>query len=241
MALAPDVVLANAPPAVLAVRKISATVPVVFVAVTDPVVLGLVQSLARPGGNTTGFTSAEVALSAKWLELLMEMAPTVKRVGVLAPPANLGAEAQIAVIQKAAPSFKVEVSRIDVGKPAEIEAGIKALSDSANAGLIVSRTAETISVRETIAALAVRYRLPAVYPYGTNVASGDLASYGPDERDSLRKAAVYVDRILKGEKPADLPVQVPTAYELAINLSAAKAIGLTLPPSLVARADEVIE
>jgi putative ABC transport system substrate-binding protein len=239
--LAPDVVLVNSPPSVLALQKINRTIPMVFVGVTDPVVLGLVQSLPRPGGIITGFTSAEVGLSAKWLELLKEISPSTKRVAVLGPTKNPGAEAQFSAIQSGAASFQVELSRIDVSDPGKIERGINALASSAGGGLIVDRTAEAISARNAIIALAAKYRLPAVYPEGFCVTNGGLVSYGPDIRDDFRKAAEYVDHILKGVKPADLPVQVPTKYVLAINLKTAKALDLSVPSTLLARADEVID
>ncbi len=239
--LSPDVLFANAPPAALALQKLTDTIPIVFAAVTDPVILGLVQSLARPGGNVTGFTSAEVALSGKWLELLKEMAPNVKRVAVLAPPSNLGAQAQIGAIQAVAPSLQVELSRVTVGELGAMERAVRALADASDGGLIVSRTVESFAARDSIISLAAKYRLPAIYPDQVFTAGGGLVSYGVDLVNEVRKAAGYVDRILKGEKPANLPVQVPTEYKLAINQKTAKALGLSLPPSLVARADEVIE
>jgi len=239
--LSPDVLLTNAPPSALALQKATVTIPIVFAAVTDPVLLGLVEGLARPGGNITGFTSAEVALSGKWLELLKEIAPNIKRVGIFAPPSNLGAQAQIGAIQGIAPSLKVELSRVIIGQPSEMERGVSALATSTDSGLIVSRTAEAFVARRAIISLAAKYRLPAVYPDRVFISSGGLASYGTDIVDDFRKAAGYVDRILKGEKPADLPVQVPTKYELAINLKTAKALGLDVPPTVLARADKVIE
>jgi putative ABC transport system substrate-binding protein len=239
--LSPDAILANAVPSVLALQKASRTIPIVFVAVTDPVLLGLVKSLARPGGNITGFTSAEVAMSGKWLELLKEIAPDLKRVGIFAPPSNLGAQAQIGAIQAVAPSLQVDLSRIVVGDPGEMERSVSGLASSANSGLIMSRTVETISALDLIISLAAKYKLPAVYPYRDCITRGGLASYGPDIVTDYRKAAAYVDRILKGEKPVDLPVQVPTKYELVINQKTAKALGLTLPPTLLASADDVIE
>jgi putative ABC transport system substrate-binding protein len=239
--LSPDVMLANAVPSVLALQKASHTIPIVFVAVTDPVLLGLVESLARPGGNITGFTSAEVAMSGKWLELLKQIAPDLKRVGIFAPPSNLGAQAQIGAIQAVAPSLQVELSRIVVGDPGEMERSVSALASSANSGLIMSRTVETISALDTIISLAAKYRLPAVYPYRDCITRGGLASYGSDIVNDYRKAAGYVDLILKGEKPAVLPVQVPTRYELVVNQKTAKALGLTLPSTLLATADDVIE
>jgi putative ABC transport system substrate-binding protein len=239
--LSPDVLLSNGPPSALTLQKATSTIPIVFAAVTDPVLLGLVESLARPGGNITGFTSAEVALSGKWLELLKQIAPNVKRVGVFAPPNNLGAQAQIGAIQAVAPSLNVELSRVVVGEPGEMERGVSTLASSADSGLIATRTAETFVVRETIISLAAKYRLPAVYPDRIFISGGGLACYGVDLIDHFRKAAGYVDRILKGEKPANMPVQVPTKYELVINQKTAKTLGLNIPPALLATADEVIE
>jgi putative ABC transport system substrate-binding protein len=239
--LSPDVLLANTTPAVLVLQKLTDTIPIVFAAVTDPVILGLAQSLARPGGNITGFTSTEVALSGKWLELLKEIAPDVKRVAVFAPPNNIGAQAQIGAIQAVAPTLQVELSRITVGDLGAMEPAVKALAGVLNGGLIVSRTAETFTVRDSIISLAAKYRLPAVYPDQVFSTSGGLASYGSDLVNDFRKAAGYIDRILKGEKPADLPVQVPTEYKLVINQKTAKALGLAIPSSLIARANEVIE
>src|SRR6516165_5219747 len=197
--LSPDVLLTNAPPSALALQKATVTIPIVFAAVTDPVLLGLVEGLARPGGNITGFTSAEVALSGKWLELLKEIAPNIKRVGIFAPPSNLGAQAQIGAIQAVAPSLKVELSRVIIGQPSEMERGVSAFATSTDSGLIVSRTAEAFTARRSIISLAAKYRLPAVYPDRVFTSSGGLASYGTDIVDDFRKAAGYVDRILKGK------------------------------------------
>jgi putative ABC transport system substrate-binding protein len=241
IALVPDVILANAPPSVIALQRTSRSVPIVFAAVTDPVGMGIVQSLARPGGNATGFTSAEFGMSAKWLELLKEVAPGVKRAAVLRNPTNPGSMPQFAAIQTVAPMFGVDLSLIDLADAGEIERGIDALARSPNGGLIVTRTSEAIIYRDLIIALAARHRLPAVYPLRFFVSDGGLISYGPDIVDQFRRAAGYVDRILKGEKPADLPVQAPTKYELVINLKTAKALGLEVPATLLARADEVIE
>jgi ABC-type uncharacterized transport system substrate-binding protein len=241
VALAPDVILANAPPSVIALQRASRSVPIVFAAVTDPVGMGIVQSLALPGGNATGFMSAEFGMSAKWLEVLKELAPGVKRAAILRDPSNPGANSQFAAIQSVAPMFGVELSVIDLADASEIERGIDAFARSPDRGLIVTRTSEAIIHRDLIITLAVRHRLPAVYPLRLFVTDGGLISYGPDIVDQFRRAAGYVDRILKGEKPADLPVQAPVKYELAINLKTAKALGLDVPPALVARADEVIE
>ena len=212
-----------------------------FVIVPDPVGAGFVDSLARPGGNATGFTSFEYGLSAKWLELLKEIAPTVTRAGVLRDPALASGPAQFAAIQSIAPSLGVEVSPVNVREVSEIERTIAALVRGPNSGLIVTGSALVAVHRHRIIALAARRKLPAVYPEGSFVRDGGLMSYGPDFLDQYRRAAGYVDRILKGEKPADLPVQAPTKYELVINLKTAKAIGLMVPPALLARADEVIE
>ena len=241
LALAPDAIMANAPPSVLALQQISRTVPIVFAAVTDPVVMGIVQSLDRPGGNSTGFTSAEFGMSAKWLELLKEIAPGVKRVAVLENPSNPGALPQFTAIQAVAPTFQVDVSHIGMSDPGEIERGVAVFAHAGNGGLIVTRTSEAIAARNLIVALAARFRLPAVYPLRVFVAGGGLVSYGPDIVDEYREAAGYIDRILKGEKPANLPVQAATKYELVINQKTANAIGLDLPQMLLARADEVIE
>ena len=223
------------------VLQATRTVPIVFVIVPDPVGAGYVDSLARPGGNATGFIQFEYSLSGKWLELLKEIAPGVTRAAVLrdsAIPAGIG---QFAVIQSVAPSLGVEVSPVSVRDPAEIERAVTAFARQPNGGLIVTASALAAVHRDLIIALAVRHKLPAVYSQRLFVAGGGLISYGPDFFDQYRRAAGYVDRILKGEKPADLPVQAPTKYELAINLKTAKALGLTVPPTLLARADEVIE
>ena len=197
--------------------------------------------LARPGGNATGFTSFEYGLSAKWLELLKEIAPGVKRVGVLRDPALAAGPGQFAAIQSVAPTLGVELNPVNVRDVAEIERAIGAFARPANGGLIVTGSALVAVHRHQIIALAARHKLPAVYVERSFVADGGLISYGPDFLDQYRRAAGYVDRILKGEKPADLPVQAPTKYELVINLKTAKALGLTVPDSLLARADEVIE
>ena len=240
-ALAPDVILANANPSVAALQEATRSLPIVFVAVTDPVGGGLVESLARPGSNATGFTSAEFGMSAKWLELVKEIAPRVTRVAVLQDPGNPGGLPQFAAIQSVAPSFGVELSSLFLRDAGDIEQAVAALARGSNVGLIVTRTSGAISHRELIITLAARHRLPAVYPLRLFVTGGGLISYGPDIVDQYRRAAGYVDRILKGEKPADLPVQAPTKYELVINLKTAKAMGLDMPATLLARADEVLE
>jgi putative ABC transport system substrate-binding protein len=214
-------------------------VPIVFANVGDPVAMGNVASLARPGGNATGFTPFEFGFAAKWLELLKEIAPRVTRVAVLRDltigPAHLSA------IQTVAPSFNVELSVVGVRDASEIERSVTAFARSSNGGMIVTTSTSAMVHRELITTLAARYKLPAVYGFRYMVTAGGLMSYGPDSIDMFRRAAGYVDRILKGEKPADLPVQAPTRYELVINLKTAKALGLEVPPMLLAHADEVIE
>jgi putative ABC transport system substrate-binding protein len=241
VALAPDVILAGGSPAVAALQEATRTVPIVFANVVDPVGAGFVDSLAQPGGNATGFIMYEYGLSAKWLELLKEIAPEVKRVAVLRDAAIAPGIGQLAVIQAAAPSFGVEVRPVGVRDANEIERAVTAFARSSNGGLIVTGSPLTAAYRKLIIALAARDRLPAVYAFRYFATSGGLISYGPDTTDQFRRAAGYIDRILKGEKPADLPVQAPTKYELVINLRAAKALGLEVPATLLARADEVIE
>ena len=215
--------------------------PVVFVITPDPVGSGLVESLSRPGGNATGFAQFEYSLSGKWLELLKQIAPGVTRAAVLRDPAATSGIGQFAVIQSVAPSLGVEVIPISVRDAAEIERAVTAYARSDNGGLIVTASAPAAFHRELIITLAARYKLPVVYSNRDFIASGGLISYGADFFDQFRRAAGYVDRILKGEKPADLPVQAPTKYELSINLKTARALGLSIPPTLLARADEVIE
>ena len=240
VALAPDVLVTTGAPAVEALQRTTRTVPIVFVTVTDPVGGGLVASLARPGGNTTGFTLSEYGVSGKWLELLKQIAPNVTRAAVLRDPVAVGI-GQFAAIQAVAPSLQVELSPIDARDVAEIERAVTAFAKQPNGGLIVTASAFTIIHRVLIITLAAKHELPAVYPYRFFVAGGGLISYGPDPRDQFRLAAGYVDRILKGEKPADLPVQDPTRFVTALNMKTAKALGLEVPPTLLARADEVIE
>jgi putative tryptophan/tyrosine transport system substrate-binding protein len=240
VALAPDVMLAASGATMPALMQATRTVPIVFVLVPDPVGSGFVASLARPGGNATGFTQYEFGLSGKWLEVLKEIAPRVTRAAILRDPADPAGIGQFGAIQTAAPSFGIEVRPVDVRDPVEIERGITAFA-TANGGLIVTGSAPAAVHRNLIITLAAQYLLPAVYSYRYFPASGGLISYGPDTIDPYRRAAGYVDRILKGEKPADLPVQAPTKYELVINLKTAKALGLEVPPTLLARADEVIE
>ena len=242
VALAPDVILASSSASTAALQQATRTVPIVFAIVVDPVGAGYVASLARPGGNVTGFTLFEYSLSGKWLELLKEIAPNLMRIAILRDPAIASGIGQFAVIQAMAPpSFGVELSPIDVRDAGEIERGVAAFARRSNGGLIVTASTGAVARRELIIMLAARHRLPAVYFFRYYVTSGGLISYGPDPTDPFRRAAGYVDRILKGEKAADLPVQAPTKYELAINLKTAKALGLTVPPSLLSRADDVIE
>jgi putative ABC transport system substrate-binding protein len=239
--LAPDVVLTSGASTVGLMLQATRTVPIVFAGVADPVGAGFVDSLARPGGNATGFTSYEYSMSGKWLDLLKEIAPGVTRVAVLRDPAVSAGTGLFGAIQTAAPSFGVELSPINVHDAAEIERAVTAFARSGNGGLIATTSAQVLSHRDLIIALAARHKLPAVYYARFWVTGGGLASYGPDYVDPYRRAAGYVDRILKGEKPSDLPVETPTKYEFVINLKTAKALGLTLPPALLARADEVIE
>jgi putative tryptophan/tyrosine transport system substrate-binding protein len=241
VALAPDVILASGGTVMGALLQATRTVPIVFTQTPDPVAAGFVASLARPGGNATGFTTSEYGVSGKWLELLKEIAPGVNRVAVLRDPTIPAGVGQFASIQSVAPSFGVELSPVNVRDASEIERDVTAFARGSNRGLIVTSSGLAAFHRQLIIALAARHRLPAIYSYRYFATSGGLISYGPDPIDQFHRAAGYVDRILKGEKPADLPVQAPTKYELAINLKTAKALGLTVPPTLLARADEVIE
>jgi putative ABC transport system substrate-binding protein len=241
VALAPDVILTGASAATAAVQEATRTLPIVFVNVSDPVGAGYVASLARPGGNVTGFTFVEYGMSGKWLELLKEIAPRVTRVAVLRDPSLAVGPGQFGAIQSVAPSFGVEASPIDVRKPDEIERTITDFARTANGGLIVTTSPGAALHRKLIITLAAQHRLPTVYFYANFVKDGGLISYGPDPVAPYRQAATYVDRILKGEKPADLPVQAPTKNELVINLKTAKELGLAIPPAVLARADTVIE
>jgi ABC-type uncharacterized transport system substrate-binding protein len=241
VALAPDVILASGGSVVGPLLQATRTVPIVFTLTVDPVGAGYVASLARPGGNATGFTSYEYSLSGKWLELLKEIAPGVTRAAVLRDATLPQGVGLFGAIQAVGPSFGVEVSPIEVRDAPEIERAVTAFARSTNGGLIVSGSGLAAFHRDLIITLAARQRLPAVYFQRFFVTSGGLISYGPDPIDPHRRAGSYVDRILKGEKPADLPVQAPTKYELVINLKTAKALGLEVPPTLLARADEVIE
>jgi ABC-type uncharacterized transport system substrate-binding protein len=241
VALAPDTILATGGPATEELLKVTRTVPIVFVIVPDPVGSGLVDRLSRPGGNATGFTQFEYSLSGKWLELLKQIAPGMTRAAVLRDPAITAGIGQFAVIQSVAPSVGVEVSPINVTDTNEIERAVAAFVREPNGGLVVTASALAFTHRHLIVSLAGRHKLPAVYSAREFVTDGGLMSYSADFFDQYRRAAGYVDRILKGEKPGDLPVQAPTKYELVINLKTAKALGLAVPPTLLARADEVIE
>jgi putative tryptophan/tyrosine transport system substrate-binding protein len=241
VALAPEVVLALGTSTVSALQKATRSVPIVFASVTDPVGSGLVESLARPGGNATGFISFEFGFASKWLELLKEIAPRVTRAAVLRDSAIASQIGLFGSIQSAAPSIGVEVRPIDSRDVGEIERAVVAFAREPNGGLIAASGAAVVTHGELIVELAARHRLPAVYANRSHVLSGGLISYGPDTVDQFRRAAGYVHRILKGEKPADLPVQAPTKYDLVINLKTAKALGLNMPATLLARADEVIE
>jgi putative ABC transport system substrate-binding protein len=240
VALAPDVILASASAATSALQQTTRTVPIVFVTVIDPVGAGYVESLARPGGNLTGFSLFEYGLSGKWPELLKEIAPGVTRVAVLRDTAVGSGVGQYAIIQAVAPSIGVELRPIDMRDAGEIERAVVAFARVPNSGLIIVG-APSLVVHRNLITLAARHQLPAAYPLPYFARSGGLISYGPDSIDPYRRAAGYVDRILKGERPADLPVQAPTKYELVVNLRTAKALGLEIPSSVLARADEVIE
>jgi putative tryptophan/tyrosine transport system substrate-binding protein len=241
VALGPDVILATASFSTGALLQATRSVPIVFTNVPDPVGAGFVESLARPGGNVTGFMGFEYGMSGKWLELLKEVAPGVTRVAVLRDPALPAGIGQLGAIQAVAPSLRIEVSAVNVRDTSEIEHAVAAFARAANSGLIVTQSALATIHRELIVTLAARHRLPAVYNSRIFVTAGGLVSYGDDLANQDRLAAGYVDRILKGAKPADLPVQAPTKFELAINMKTAKVLGLAVPPTLLATADEVIE
>jgi putative ABC transport system substrate-binding protein len=241
IALAPDVILVPGNTSLGPLLQATRTVPIVFTTLLDPVGAGFVDSLARPGGNATGFIAFEYGLSGKWLELLKQIAPGLTRMAILRDPATAAGIGQFAAIQSVAPSFGVELRPIDMRKPDEIERAVAAFARSSNGGLIVTSGSGSVIHRDLIITLAARHKLPAVYGDRHFVTGGGLISYGPDRVDQYRQAARYVDRVLKGEKPADLPVQAPTKFNLVINLKTAKALGLTVPPSLLASANEVIE
>jgi len=241
VALMPEVILANGTPAVAPLLEVTSTIPIVFVVVIDPVGAGFVASLAKPGGNATGFTLYEYSMGGKWLELLKEIAPHVTRAAVLRDPAVASGLGLFGAAQAVAPSLRMELTPVDVRDAGEIERGVAGFARSSNGGLIVTGSAAAFSHRELIIDLAARYRLPTIFPSRVQVALGGLASYGPDQIDPYRRAAEYVDRILKGERPSGLPVQAPTKFDLVINLKTAKELGINVPQSLLARADEVIE
>jgi putative ABC transport system substrate-binding protein len=240
--LAPDVILASASASVIALQEINHDLPIVFASVIDPVGAGFVASLARPGGNTTGFVAFEYSISSKWLELLKELAPGLKRVAVVREPSISAGIGQFAAIQTfASSSSGLELTAIDPRDPAEIKRALTAFARERNGGVIVTASSAAAVHRDLLLSLALQYRLPAVYPFRYYTANGGLASYGPDIVDIYARAASYIDRVLRGEKPADLPVQAPTKYDLIINQRTARAIGLELPPTLLGRADDVIE
>src|SRR5215472_14358206 len=241
VALAPDVILVVGGTATGELQRATSTIPIVFVGTTDPVNRGLIASMARPGGNTTGFIEYEFGLCGKWLELLKQIAPKVSRVMVVRDPSETSGISQLTAIQILAPSLGVEVAPVDARDSKEIERTVGTIARNANVGLIVTLSGSAIVHRKLLIALADRHRLPAIYPGRFFVKDGGLVSYGPDPIDGFRSGATYVDRILKGEKPADLPVQAPTKYELAFNLKTAKALGLQVPPSFLASADDVVE
>jgi putative ABC transport system substrate-binding protein len=241
VALAPDVILVASGSALAAMQNATRTVPIVFVSVTDPVGGGYVASLARPGANITGFTLFEYGTSGKWLELLKQIAPGVRRAAVIRDPSITSGTGQLAAIQAVAPSFGVELTPVDVRDASAMERAVTGFTGGSDCGLIVTISPLALRHREFIIALAAKHRLPAVYAFRVFVANGGLISYGPNDIEQHHRAASYVDRILKGKKPADLPVQAPTKYELVINLKTAKTLGLTIPPGVLAIADEVIE
>jgi len=241
VAQAPDVLLAVGGTAVGALQRVTRDIPVVFVGTSDPVNRGLVASLSRPGSNTTGFSIFEYSICGKWLELLKQIAPSMMRAAVIRDPSEFSGVAEFAAIQAIAPSLGVDLSPIDPRDSGAMERAVRDFAHQSNSGLVVTESGASIKDRDRIIALAAQQRLPAVYASRYFATAGGLISYGPDDLEQYRRAAGYVDRILKGEKPADLPVQAPTKYELVINLKTAKALGLTVPPSVLSRADEVIE
>jgi ABC-type uncharacterized transport system substrate-binding protein len=241
VALAPDVILTSGAAAVAPLLQATRSVPIVFVLVADPVGAGFVDSMARPGGNATGFTALEYSFGGKWLQLLKEVAPGVTRAAVIRDPTDSAGMGLFGAIQSAAASVGVELSPVNVRDASEMERAIAAFARASNCGLILTPNSLAFVHRNLIVTLAARHKLPAVYFNRVFIAAGGLASYGPDNIDQYRRAAGYVDRILKGEKPSDLPVQAPTKYETVINLKTARALGLEIPPTVLARADEVIE
>jgi putative ABC transport system substrate-binding protein len=241
LGLAPDVILANGTPVLETLRKLTLSVPIVFVGVSDPVSAGFVPSLARPGGNITGFSNFEYTIGEKWLEILTEAVPATKRVAVLMSREDPAWSRYLAPIEALAPSFGIQLTSVFVGDPLEIERTLVAFAREPNGGLIVTNNPRAMARRELIGTLAARHRLPAVYPARVYVISGGLMSYGIDPVDPYWRAAAYVDRILRGEKPGEMPVQQPTKFEFVVNLKAARALGLNLPLPLIGRTDEVIE
>jgi putative tryptophan/tyrosine transport system substrate-binding protein len=241
VSMKPDAILASATPSVAALQRFTSSIPIVFANVVDPVGAGFVASMAHPGGNTTGFTAFEYSISGKWLEVLKELVPGLERVAVVREPSIASGIGQFAAIQAFASSSGLELTAIDPSKVEAIEPALAALAHQPHAGVIVTASSSAVTHRELLIEVALRYRLPAVYSFPYYTLAGGLASYGPDSVDVHTRAAVYVDRILRGEQPADLPVQAPTRYQLAINLKTAKALGITVPQSLLARADEVVE
>jgi putative tryptophan/tyrosine transport system substrate-binding protein len=241
VALTPDVILATASQTVAALQAVTQTVPIVFAHAVDPVGAGFVNNLARPGGNATGFVLFEYSMAAKWLELLKEIAPNVTRVAVLRDPAIAAGTGQFGAIQSVAPSLGMELTAVNVRDPGEVERAISAFASSPNGGLIVTAAPLAMARRDLIVTLAARHKLCATYNLRTYVTAGGLISYGTDIPDLYRRAAGYIDRVLKGEKPSDLPVQAPTKFETVINMKTAKTLGITMPASLLTRADEVIE
>lgn len=239
--LKPEVILANGTPAVAPLLEATVTIPIIFVSVIDPVGAGFVASLAQPGGNATGFTIYEYSMGGKWLEVLKEVAPHLTRAAVLRDPGVASGLGLFGAAQAVAPSLRTELTPVDVRDAGEIERGVTDFARLSNGGLIVTGSASALGHRDLIIGLAARHRLPTIFPSRIYVTQGGLVSYGPDQTDPYRRAAEYVDRILKGERPSDLPVQAPTKFELVVNLKTARALGITIPQSLLARADEVIE
>jgi len=240
IALAPDVIVSVGSVALAPLQQATRTIPIVFVNVPDPVGAGFVQSMARPGGNITGFSNFEYSMSGKWAELLKQIAPRVTRAVVFRDPMSAAGIGQFAAVRSVAQSLNIELTPLDVRDTAEIERAVKEFSNVSNGGMIIT-TGGTAARRKLIISLAARYKLPSVYPYRYYAVDGGLITYGPNTHDPIQRAAGYVDRILKGERPADLPVQAPTKYEMVINLKTAKVLGIEMPVSVLARADEVIE
>jgi putative ABC transport system substrate-binding protein len=241
VALGPDIILTSGTGGIGPLQQATRTVPIVFTSALDPVSAGLVESLARPGGSTTGFTNFDYSIAGKWLDLLRQVAPGIKRVAVLRDPTQFAGAGQLGAIQAAATAVGVELRPADVRDDKEIERAINAIGPTSNSGLIVQSSFAAGIHSKAIIALSKKYQVPAIYPARQDVVDGGLVAYAPDQADGYRRAAAYVDRILKGEKPGDLPVQNPTKYDLVINLKTAKALGLTVPPTMLTLADEVIE